>query len=395
MNSVISFFSPSRRRGSSPRTPVRNNSPANESDTNKTSSPDNDSQLSEAAADEAALQEQLRLSANSVASELSAGEASALVTFQPEGPVSLIGITDRIKQISGRQSQFNAVGLIKKQIVKNLLDAGDEAAKLSQFEKEERLWEAGNRTEAEVQAEYPEYENFLKRSTESRKKLQRRDDKMRGWKEPRAVAFREYFETVEEWQHNVSLTIPLIHALHQAKSQIDGCRAINTAILERLQRVLAKSEEQGVRNPGNRCPGPCNDDTKTITTLLKKKASVKLPSTTSTFLKENGLTMLPCGILGPFKDEFSTTSLSFPGEVGKPEGERTLRVRNNEVGMATRHTPRKTIKAKKAYTIEIPDSESDRDTSPSPSASRKRVASDVEVKVEGKRDAKKQKKKGQ
>ncbi|KAJ8058431.1 hypothetical protein OCU04_012620 [Sclerotinia nivalis] len=95
-------------------------------------------------------------------------------------------------------------------------------------------------------------------------------------------------------------------------------------------------------------------------------------------------------ILGPFKDEFSTTSLPFLGEVGKPEGEKTLRVRNDEVGMATRHTPRKMIKAKKAYTIEIPDSESDRDTSPSPSTSRKRVAFDAEIKVEGKEGVKKQ-----
>ncbi|KAM0304919.1 hypothetical protein ACHAO8_011357 [Botrytis cinerea] len=303
MNFFFSFLKPSRGRALPPQAeaPVpRQTNRDNEGAPNCSSQYNND--FVDTGPDEAAQQQILSESAKSSEPKADQPDTLVLTLLQPDQNFPLFSVTKLIDKLDTKEKRFKAVSVVKDHFLneRNYIDLT--IREVDTYKKDNRPWEAGNCTEADLQAEHPEFQEMSKCSEESLGKLGRRDKKMILWSEQRNTAFRGYFET------------------------------------------------------------------------RKDKTSVAQPSCTMSFLKLNGMTMLPCGIIGSFKDDnFSPISLSYEGETRSFDS--TSKVLDGGAAMPTRNTPRKSAMAVEAFSYEIPNS--DEELLPSPTKPRKRKAKPV------------------
>ncbi|CCD42648.1 hypothetical protein BofuT4_P074500.1 [Botrytis cinerea T4] len=242
------------------------------------------------------------------------------------------------------------------------------AARIEAYYKKEELYKCLNMTKEDADAKHPDFVVMAGRGVRSTKDLELATKRLESLKDPRSRAVAETAKNNARWKDSVTGTKTFARFLNSAANGLDACCALNTVIIERLERV-----DQG-QHGGVRFPGATTVDFKRALVLLRK-SPVPRPSCKLSLLRKYGMHVLPSGLCDEWKASapHSSTSSWFPGEAKRDDGQYTVKViddvpKHDRETRATAATP-----LCQAYEIpiEIPDSDDDEKSAATPSNKRK------------------------
>jgi hypothetical protein len=133
---------------------------------------------------------------------------------------------------------------------------------------------------------------------------------------------------------------PFSRCFVKAHTPVDAERALNTALLERLHKYDDAKKKTGMNNK----PKIVSADTKRALEIIdnNKGKAIEIPRCDRSYMEQKGLTMLPCGLLGPVNGRTTiTVSKAYHDEEPLNTTKCTLLVENGKPNVKTRGVQRR------------------------------------------------------
>ncbi|TGO31769.1 hypothetical protein BHYA_0414g00040 [Botrytis hyacinthi] len=269
-----------------------------------------------------------------------------------------------------KQVQAEKIDMAKVQTAQSGTFMDDFAAKVNAYDKKEELYKCLNMTKEDADAKHPQFAIMAGRGVRSTRELGLAAKRLERLVDPRSRAVAETVKYGERWRNNVTGSKNFARFLNSAPNGLDACCALNTAIIERLERI-----ENG-QHGGVRFPGATTADFKRAHELLLK-SPVSRPSCKLSLLRKYGMHVLPSGLCDEWKapEPHSSSSSRFQGEEKRHNGQYTLQVINDVPNhdRETRATAATPLRQAYETPIEILDSDdSDSEEAPATPSKKRR-----------------------